>query len=202
MAYSKSESIGNIKFRSRIDKYEFENGNYRTIDSRYFDSNGREISALTSSTPQKWRAASATASRMIDALRNAAPFGRWKVLKYKYGDGSNPRSDDSREVIALTNSFAFVNFNRVTAAKTSCDSPSLDLGNLQKKEIEKRLSISLDSLGIASNEVRTLSIRCHGSNSLMFLTSPGKAILLWDGMFLMMEREDRSGFTFPPVTIK
>lgn len=202
MAYAKSESIGNVMFRSRIDRYEFENGNYRIIDSRYFDSDGDEITGLSSSGPQKWKTVSGTASRLVGALTNRSPFGQWKILSYKYGDGSGPRPDDTRDVVALTNSFAFVNFSQVSAGKTRCGSPSFELGELKKNDLEKRLAISLDTIGITSGQVRTLSIRCKSSTSLMFLTSPGKATLLWDGMFLMIEREDRNGFTFNPLTIK
>ena len=204
MEYSKSESIGTIKFKSRIDNYEFDagKGTYRIMGSRYFDSNGREISALASSAPQRSRGSTPTSARFAAAARSLPPFGNWKVLTYKLGDGSDPKSDDGAELSKLKNSIIYVGFNGMAVGKARCDFPSFELRNMHDDEVEKRLAIRLDVLGISAKQVRTLLIRCNSDTSLMFLPSADKAVLLSDGIFLSLQREERDGFSLPTITIK
>lgn len=204
MAYSKSESIGDAKFKSRIDKYEFDagEGTYRIMESRYFDSDGREIPALASTAPQRSRVSTPTSVRFAAAARNLPPFGNWKVLTYKYGDGSGPKFDDGAELSRLKNRIIYVGFNGMTVGKARCDFPSFELRNMQDDEVEKRLAIRLAVLGIAAKQVRTLLIRCNSDTSLMFLPSEDQAVLLSDGIFLSLQREERDGFSLPTITIK
>lgn len=199
MVYSKSGSAGNARFKARIDRYEFVDRTYRTIESRFFDSNGREVS---SSGAGIFRPVAGTAARFLEVARNLPPFGRWKVLNYSYVDGAGPAPADSAELTNLKNSFINIFPDRVVAGKTRCDAPSLEMRTISNDEVEKRLSTNLRTLGINANEVRVLLISCKGPTSLMFLTPPNKAILLWEGVLLSLEFEDRYGFTFPPITIK
>ena len=105
MVYSKSESIGGGKFKSRIDKYEFDNGSYRIMDSRFFDSSDRDIPSLSSSAAGLSKPIAGTAARFLAVARNLPPFGRWKVLNYTYLDGSGPTPADSPELADLQEQF-------------------------------------------------------------------------------------------------
>ena len=218
----KSEPVpGNsgLKYESRIDFFEFDIKDqlYRISKSDLFDSSGKVVLSNTSSGPDSWKQVRGpTAHRLFTAASQLPPFGMWKVMSYRYASGDPASDDDPPELKNLVGSEVLFKLDRVVAGRQTCEAPVFDPKTITNDDFSHRIGNSLRSLGIGSDKVNAVLLRCENEKTLvptimlgqkltngiselqrkpnfpsqtLIIRIPGnKALMLWDGVFLDLER--------------
>lgn len=195
----KSERIAgkpDIKYQTRLDSIQFniKDRHYRIFESTLFDASGKVVSSYQSSVADGWKALKGrTGSRLFHAASQLSPFGTWKVLSYHYANGDPPASDDPSELKSLVGTDILLLLDRVQVGKRSCSSPVFESKTITDDEFVKRVGSPLKSLGISTDKVEAIMLKCEGrdqfpSQTFILRLSDGNALMLWDGVFLEIER--------------
>lgn len=218
----KSEPVpGNsgLKYGSRIDFFEFDIKDqlYRISKSDLLDSSGKVVLSNPSSNPDKWKQLRGpTVHRLFSAASQLQPFGIWKVMSYRYASGDPASNDDPPELKNLIGSEVLLKLDRVVAGRQTCEAPVFDPKTITNDDFTHRIGNSLKSLGIESDKLNAVLLRCENEKTLvptlmlgrkltfgdfgfakkpdfpsqtLILRIPGnKALMLWDGVFLDLER--------------
>ncbi len=79
------------------------------------------------------------------------------------------------------------------AGKETCSAPTFDSKTITNDEVVKRVGSSIKSLGIPSDKVDVILLACKAKDNFpaqtIVLRLPGnKALILWEGVFLELER--------------
>jgi len=205
---SKSELVGGttgVKFKNRIETIQFSanDSKYRIADTRLLDSSGKVVYASANEDPKAgWKPMKAgTAQLLYGAARQLPPFGPWKVISYRFADGSRNSVRDAPELLKLVGTELYLNFDNIHFNNKSCVAPVFEQGDMSSEEFVQRLGSSLKALGVADNKASSLVLRCNSNSSFpartwMVLPTDGKTLFLWDGVFLELERVNSSGSSF------
>ena len=178
-------------YRSQLDTIAFQtNGpDYRVIKSLFLSDSGKVLLEQNPQGPQ-WRHKGKAAARLYGAATQLAPFGQWKVHSYKYASGEGPSKDDPEELTSLIGKDILFSPSRVAIGDTGCYESSLVFASITGEDAFKRLGIQLSDLGIEGSTMRAIRATCSNKDegTFIFLLSPDKAKLLWNGVFFDIER--------------
>jgi hypothetical protein len=195
---SKLESMGGksgSKYKTRLETIQFsaKKGEYLVSNTVLLDSSGKIVS---SSAGDNWKPIrKGSGSTMYYAATQLHPFGRYKVASYRYTDGTPKKEDDSFGLASLVGSNIYLLWDRISIGKLTCYSPSFEHRSLSNDEFLKKIGSSARSFGIDSNKIEALFIQCtsetkYPSFSVFLPTADAKYLMLWEGVFVSLERAD------------
>ena len=205
---SKSEMVGGTtgaKFKTRIETIQFSanDSKYRIADARLLDSSGKIVFASANEDPKAgWKPMKGgTAQQLYGAACQLPPFGPWKVISYRFADGSRNSIKDAPELLKLVGTELYLSFDSIHFNDKSCMAPVFELGDLSNEEFVQRVGSNLKALGVMDDKASSLVLRCNSNSSFppqswMVLPTDGKTLFLWDGVFLELERVNSSGSSF------
>jgi hypothetical protein len=196
---SKSEPMpGNpaVKYRTRLDTIQFsvKDQRYRVSESNLLDSSGKVVFSYSTGDTNGWKEIRGrTAHRLFNAAGQLQPFGVWKVQSYRYASGDPASDKDPLELRSLLGTEILLTLDRVVAGKGTCSSPVFDGQTVTNEEFESRVGSSLQSMSLPSDKIETIRLACRSTNKFpsqtIVLRLPGnKALMLWEGVFLELER--------------
>jgi hypothetical protein len=130
---------------------------------------------------------------LFSAASHLQPFGIWKVVSYRYASGDPASDNDPPELTSLVGSDILFNLDRVVAGKETCYAPIFDATTITNEEVVKRVGSSIKSLGIPSEKLDVIFLVCQTkgnfpSQTIMLRLLGNKALMLWEGVFLELER--------------
>lgn len=189
------EKLG-VKYQTRLDSIQFsvKDDRYRIAESKLLDESGKTVMSYSSSDTDNWKSLGGrTARRLFGAAGQLEPFGVWRVVNYRYASGELPSDQDPSELTSLVGSDILLNLDRLVVRNETCYSPVFESRTITDAEVVKRLGSSITSLGIASDKLDAIYVACKSKNNspvqTFILRLPdNKALMLWDGVFLEMER--------------
>lgn len=189
------EKLG-INYQTRLDSIQFsvKDDRYRIAESKLLDESGKTVMSYSSSDIDNWKSLGGrTARRLFSAAGQLQPFGVWRVVTYRYASGELPSDQDPPELTSLVGSDILFNLDRLVVRNETCSSPVFEPRTITDTEVVKRLGSSITALGIASDKLDAILIACKSKNNspvqtFMLRLPDNKALMLWDGVFLEMER--------------
>lgn len=195
---SRSEPIdekSGRKYKTRLETIEFDANalKYRIRETDLLDSNGKLI--ISSSSTEWKQIRGGTARELYQRAKSLPPFGSWKVVTYHYADGKPAATDDPADLRKLIGASLFLTFDNVELGGKVCAGPSYELKKTSDEEFTKRTGNSLKVLGVEGASLDTIIVICDRDRSFVpqtfFLQLPNrKILLLWDGVFVELERPD------------
>lgn len=192
----KPESIArdkSAKYKSRIETIEFKlkQPGYRVSQITWFDTKGERLDSYAP-TAEDWRVmkSGGVTERLFNSVRTLPPFGSWKVVDYKFAEGStNPDSTLSK----LPGSLVLLRSDTGQVGAQVCSSLAYEDERLSRDKLTQQLGVSLESLGIAGDSVETTKLKCEGGGwapplSMLLKVKEGEMLMLWKGVFLVLKR--------------
>jgi hypothetical protein len=185
-----------IKYQTRLDSIQFsiKDRRYRISESSLLDASGNVVLSYSSSGTNGWKPRwGRTGNRLFNAASQLQPFGNWKVISYRYASGEPASDQDPPELRSLVGSELLFKLDRVVVGRETCTAPMIDAKTVTDDEFVRRVGSSLKSLGITSDKVDAIYFACRTKSDFptlsFILRMPGnKALMLWDGVFLEIER--------------
>lgn len=185
-----------IKYQTRRDSIKFgiRDQRYRVSESNLLDASGKVVLSYSPSGTNGWKPLRGrTGHRLFNAASQLQPFGIWRVVSYRYASGGIASVHDPPELRSLVGSDILFNLDRVAAGKETCYAPRYDARTVNNEEFVKRVGSSIKSLGIPSDKVDAIFLGCEAKDKFpsqtFMLRMPGnKALMLWEGVFLELER--------------
>ena len=185
-----------IKYETRLDFIQFsvKDRRYRISESNLLDVSGNVVFSYPSTGINAWKPLRGrTANRLFNAASQLRPFGIWKVVSYRYASGDPASDSDSPELRSLVGSNIQIDLDRVAAGKQTCSAPIFDAKTITNEDFIKRVGSSITSLGISTDRVNTILLVCGAkdnfpSQTIILSLTDEKALMLWDGIFLELER--------------
>ena len=205
---TKPENIAgkqSAKYKSRIETIGFKlnQNRYWLAKITWFDTKGTKLDSY-SATAEDWRdlKPGGVMERLLNSARRLPPFGSWKVVGYKFADGSaNPEPEISR----LIGTRVRLQSDSAQVGTKVCSSLAYEDKRASKEELDHALGVKLDSLGIVGDFAETTWLKCEGGSwtppqSLLLKVKEGEVLMLWNGVFLVLTRErDWTGDILPPL---
>jgi hypothetical protein len=195
---SKPESLKEkpgTKYKSRLETIEFKltEKRYRFYDIGLLDSAGKTVQSYEANTSEDWKVLKdgGMMQRLFDAARQLPPFGDWKVVDYRFGDGT---PIDAQEFRRLLGTRVRLNSDRAQVGMKVCSLPAYQSKPVTNKEFFQELGISLESIGIKANYADTIVVKCEANDwappqSLLVKLPEGGILMLWDGVFLVLKNK-------------
>jgi len=196
---SRPENIAaqqSAKYKRRIETINFKlnQNRYRLAEIVWFDSTGARLTSSTT-TAEDWRVLKqgGVMEKLFNSVRTLPPFGSWKVVGYKYADGStNPEP----EITKLVGTRVRLQPDTAQVEAKVCSSIAYEDKRASSEELN-RLGVKLESLEIVSDYADTTKLTCEGGGwtpgrSLLLKVKEGEMLMLWNGVFLVLKR-DREG---------
>ena len=197
---SKPESLDNksrLKYKTRIDTYEFNGGeSYRIVKTELLDASEKVLVSTDIEQPV-WKP---TRGRTVAALYNAAvrlpPFGAWKVTGGRFSNGSPIEPSDISVQKLTIPTFVNIHIDGVQAGNSKCWKPEFETRVITDKEFGKSIGGHLKDLGIGTDVVNALIIKCDGDGkampqSILLQLPERRGLLLYDGVFFDMIRDKK-----------
>lgn len=187
----------NVIYKTRIDTIQFDTRtrSYRISESAFFDTSQKSVlSFVNSDSNVGWKQLRGrTALRLFSAASQLRPFGTWKVISYHYASGEGPAMDDPSELRDLIGRNLILGLDQLFIGKSNCVGPTFEAHLISDAEISKKYGLSIKDLGIAADSVNVMRIACNSNKAyppyiLVILQTTTRAKLLWDGVFLEIER--------------
>lgn len=182
------------KYKSRIETVEFKTAlnEYRYRQMIWLDSAGKTVWSDEPGPPPAWKPYKngGMMYRLFEAVRELPPFGEWKVIDYRFGDGTPVDHSEFRKFIGARVSF---DPQRAAVGAKVCSLPAYQSGPASDKDFSREMGISLQSLGIQTDHTRTVVVKCESNDwtpprSLLVHLPEGGELLLWQGVFLVLKR--------------
>ncbi|MGH9966374.1 MAG: hypothetical protein ACREBG_00865 [Pyrinomonadaceae bacterium] len=195
---SKPESLKEkpgTKYKSRLETIEFKltDKRYRIHDISFLDSAGKTAQSYEANASEDWKVlkVGGMMQRLFDAARQLTPFGDWKVVDYRFGDGT---PSDAKEFRRLLGTRVRLNSERAEVGMKRCSSPAYQSKSVTDKEFFRELGISMESIGIQENYADTIVVKCEANGwappqSLLVKLPAGRILMLWEGVFLVLKKE-------------
>lgn len=193
---AKPENIaGNqsAKYKSRIETISFKLNQhyYRLAETVWFDSKGARLMSSTP-TAEDWRVLKpgGVMEKLFNSVRTLPPFGSWKVVGYKFADGSaNPEP----QILKLVGTRVRFQPDTAQVEAKVCSSLAYEDKRASREELNQ-LGMNLESLGIAGDYAKTTKLKCERGGwaprqSLLLKMKEGEMLMLWNGVFLVLKRE-------------
>ncbi len=133
-----------------------------------------------------------TSAILFGKVITLPPFGIWNVITYRYADGTSAATNDPPDLKRLVGSHLLFNFEVIRLEGKTCAEPSLEFRTISDDEFVKRTGSHLSSLGIKTENLDVISLKCKQGHSDLQQTfflrlSQGKLLLLWEGVLLELE---------------
>lgn len=195
---SKSESLKKkpgTKYKSRLETIEFKltEKRYRFNDISLLDSTGKTVQSYEANASEDWKVLKdgGMMYRLFDAARQLPPLGSWKVVDYRFGDGT---PIDAHQFRKLLGTHVRLNSDRAEVGMKVCSSPAYQSKPVTDKEFLRELGISMGSVGIKANHADTIVVRCEANGwapprSLLVKLPEDGTLMLWEGVFLVLKKE-------------
>ena len=181
------------KYKTRLEVLDFKlnQRQYRTFETTLLDASGKELQSYSTSELRDWRVVKegGITERLFDAASTLPPFGRWKVVAYRFADGDSNRPK-SKELEGLIGIRVNLQFDRVEVGSDFCSLPDFVDSN---QALIRELEIDLKPLGIQGQSAEMTTIKCQRSGwqppySLLVKVRDGEILMLWKGVFLVLKR--------------
>ena len=198
--YSKGETTdGNpvAEYKTRLESIAFKSNEkrYRVDEISLVDSEGKIVRSWSNSSAD-WKVLKdgGIMQRQLAAAKRLNPLGPWKVIAYRYAEGSPGQASEPPELAKLVGTRVRLNIDVAEVGTKSCQSPAYRSRSLTDKEFFRDLGTSLSSIGIKTDRVETIAVKCEAGGweppqSLLIRLPEGDMLLLWEGVFLELKRE-------------
>ncbi len=193
---AKPENIaGNqsAKYKSRIEtiRFKLNQHSYRLAETVWFDSKGAKLISSTT-TAEDWRVLKqgGVMEKLFNSVRLLPPFGSWKVVGYKFADGT---AQPEPQISKLVGTHVRLQPNTAQVEAKVCSSLAYEDKRASREELNQ-LGMRLESLGIVSDYAETTKLKCEGGGwappqSLLLKVKEGEMLMLWNGVFLVLKQE-------------
>jgi hypothetical protein len=195
---SKAESLKGLsetRYKSRLETVEFKllSSQYRYRETSLLDSAGKTVWSAEANPSQEWRALKkgGMMERLFDAARQLSPFGSWKVVDYRFVEGS---SLDSQEFRSGLGTRVRIASDRMEVGSKICTLPAYQSKSISDKQFDQALGVSMLAVGIKENHADTVVVKCESKDwkppqSLLVKLPEGGLLMLWQGVFLVLKKE-------------
>jgi Surface-adhesin protein E len=146
---AKPENIASnqsAKYKSRIETISFklDQNRYRLTETALFDARGAKLDSYTSTT-EDWRVLKqgGVMDRLFNAARTLSPFGSWKVVGYKFADGS---SNPEPAITKLVGTRVRLQSDTAQVGAKVCSALAYEDKRASKEELNGQLGVRLESL--------------------------------------------------------
>ena len=206
---SKSESLpekSDTKYKSRIETVAFSAAGrrYRFEAVRWLDAKDNIVHSYQAAGPADWKVFKngGIMDRMFAAISTAPPFGSWKVLTYRFGDGPAKGTIAAPEAARLIDTRVRLNLNSAEVGGKVCSSPAYRSRTFTGEEFSRELGVELKALGLTSNHANGIIVKCEGKDwqppqSLLLQLPQGGILILWEGLFLTLGQRENFEITSP-----
>jgi hypothetical protein len=183
------------KYKSRLETVEFKltEKRYRFQEIVLLDSAGKTVQAYEANAAEEWRVLKygGMMQRLFDAARQLPPFGNWKVVDYRFGDGASIDEPEFRKILGTR---VRLNTDRAEVGMKVCSLPAYQSKPFTDKEFSRELGISMLSIGIKENHADTIIVKCEANDwappqRLLVQLPEASMLLLWQGVFLVLKKE-------------
>jgi hypothetical protein len=191
------------KYKRRLETIAFKlnQNRYRVAQIVWFDANGAKLDSYTA-TADDWRVLKqgGVMDRLFNSARMLPPFGSWKVVAYKFADGS---ADPEPQIINLVGTRVLLESDRARVGDKVCSSLAYEDKRASREELDQ-LGVKLESLGVVGDYAETTRLKCEVSGwaprqNMLVKVKEGELLMLWNGVFLVLKRErESSGDIFAP----
>ena len=202
LVYSKGEPIsGNprAKYKTRIETIDFKPAEkrYRFVEVSLLDSTGKIVQSSESAS-QDWTVlrVGGIMERQLAAAQGLPPFGFWKVIGHRYAEGGSRPANEPHVLANMVGVLVILGRDDASIGAKGCRSPVYQSRRLTDKEYFHEFGTSLSSIGIKSDLVDAIFIKCETNDwkppqSVLLKLPKGEMLMLWDGVFLVLKRESR-----------
>lgn len=207
---SKPENIGGTqreKYKSRIEtiRFKLNEDRYRLCETSWFDAKGMKLNSYAP-TAEDWRVMKngGVMEKLFNSVRTLPPFGSWKVVAFRFADGSQSLSPVP-ELEKLIGTRVGLQANRAEVGTKRCSSLAYEDHRSSKEEFNREVGVRFEAIGINTEYAETTKLRCEGGGwtppqSLLIRVKEREMLMLWSGVFLVLERErEWTGDIFPPL---
>jgi hypothetical protein len=206
--FAKPENIARNqgrKYKSRIEtiRFKLNQNRYWLAQVAWFDTKGAQLDS-TVTTAEDWRVlkAGGVMERLFNAARTLPPFGSWKVVNYKFADGS-AKADPN--ITRLIGTRVRLQSDLAQVGAKVCSSLAYEDERVSREDLNLHLGVSLESLGILGAYAETTKLKCEVGDwappqSLLLKVKKDEMLMLWSGVFLVLKRERVwTGDILPPL---
>ena len=207
---SKPESLTvsqGAKYKSRIEtiRFKLNENRYRLCETTWFDAKGTQLHSYITTT-EEWRVMKqgGVMERLFDSARTLSTFGSWKVIGYRFADKSPTNTTDAG-LEKMVGTIVQLQGNRVELGGKVCSSLAYEDERVSREDLDRKLGIRLEAIGIDANYVDTTTVKCEGGGwttpqSLLIKVKDGEMLMLWNGVFLDLKRDRKwTGDIFSPL---
>lgn len=210
---SKPESLpekSGTKYKSRTETVAFSAAGrrYRFEEVRWLDAKDNIVHSYQAAATADWKVFKngGIMDRMFTAIAAAPPFGSWKVLTYRFGDGPAKGTLTAPEAARLIDTRVRLNLNSAEVGGKVCSSPAYRSRTFSAEELSRELGVELKALGITSNHADTIILKCEGKDwqppqSLLLQLPQRGMLILWEGLFLTLGQREHFEIT-PSYTLR
>ncbi len=174
----------------QISTFEFDTSGtkYRIVDAGSVSEQGEILKEKVPGS--EWRPiVGRLAPRLFSAALQLRPLGIWKVVSYRFLSGEAPSPSDPPELADLIGSAIRLEPSGITAGRKSSVCSGLLPSTLSSSDFQSRTGGDLKKIGIVAGTVPAFTFVCKANAATILLQpSPERMILLWEGVFLELER--------------
>ncbi|MFZ0063123.1 MAG: hypothetical protein WAL47_13925 [Pyrinomonadaceae bacterium] len=198
------------KYKSRIERIAFSSaGNrYRFEEVSWLDSNVQPVHSYQSGANADWKVlkAGGIMAKMFAAMAAAPPFGSWKILAYRFGEGPASGANTAPDAARLIGGRVILTLERVEVGGKVCSAPAFQSRQFTREEFARELGIELKTLGLTTSQADSIIIRCEEKGwqppqSMLIQLPEGGMLILWEGLFLTLGQREHFRIT-PPYSLK
>ena len=188
-----------VKYQTLIETIDFDvvRKQYRYEALRYLDDTGLEVDSFHPTTPPDWRPIrqGGLVDRMLKMAGVLTPFGRWKVRNYRFAESGTQAPSNLSAASKLLGTLVTLNPDTAEFGREVCASPVYHSKDLTPNDFVDEFGIQSKSLGIKTDRVEVITIKCNAEGwksktSLLTKLPEGGMLILWDGIFLVLEKVD------------
>jgi hypothetical protein len=207
---SKAESFNRppeTKYKSRLEAVEFKlaSSQYRYREISLLDAAGKTVWLEKPNPIPEWRTfkEGGMMKRLFDSTRQVPPFGNWKVIDYRFGDGPPDNSEEFRRTLGTR---VQIGPDRMAVGTKVCSLPAYQSKPVSDKEFERELGVTMAAVRISANHADTIVVKCESNEwqppqSLLVKLPEGELLMLWEGVFLVLKNERGRTRRFAPPEI-
>jgi hypothetical protein len=195
------------KYKSLLETYEFKlnENRYRVSETTWLDAKGGIL--RTNNVPTDWRVmrAGGVVEKILNAAGHLPPFGVWKVVTYRFAEDGPKTVASEPDLAKLVGTRVRLQAEQATVSNKACAAITYEDKLVTKDEFVRTLGVSLESQGINASSTETVRLICEQGNwrppqSLVIKIDKENALMLWEGVFLVLKREREStGIALPQL---
>ncbi|HEV2836465.1 MAG TPA: hypothetical protein VGW58_14155 [Pyrinomonadaceae bacterium] len=203
----KLNSTSDLRYKSRLETIDFKlnEHRYRLFETTIMDEAGKALSSYKATTDDEWRIMKpgGVMERLFNAVRVLPPFGFWKIISYRFAEAGST-AGNTPELDRLIGTQVRLTADQAAVGTKICSLPDYQHKDATKDELARELGIQ--SVGVEGN-VESIAVKCSGSGwtppqSLLIKRSAEDMLMLWDGVFLMLKRDNDPRSTDSLRTLK